>query len=577
MDRRKLLSISILFLILFLAACSPAPQIPIQYDPVALKFDGHHAFALESDFVTRFPNRASGMPNNKLAAAWLRDQFTHSGWTCSIDEWTVINYSKTVPMNNVVCTLPGASTREIVVVAHLDQSPRTVQGADNDGSGISILLHLGKVFAAEKQLPYTLVFVATDGEEYGMLGTLRFIRIHLDTSNIIAGFSLDNLGNSFYIAMDMDGRGQFRGAGQLWLQLLARDSARKAGNLWPVKIRGVMDQVTDQAVPLSFMDEGPMVTAGIPALGFAGIASPEFRSLYWNIYHSPEDTLDRQSPEVLQQSGRVQEATIRQLMTMATFPDEPGPYLYFESSSWVLRGGLLWGIFTLLVVPFFLGSLLAGGTSLKNKVGQWRNVLPHFLGLWLPLGAAIALLYFLVAVGLMEKFALYPATTKDPETLNPHWLAVIIFLLGLAIFLWLGRWLTHRFAGGVTLPTPGAVRSFALFVVGLASVYILVVNPFSLLFCLPLYFWLLIRVRKGPWHLLDILFLILGGAVVYYLLYVMGFQVLHMGFAVLWYLMLMFSIRMIGIPAVLAITAILAAGLTMVVNLPLTMAPPSKG
>ncbi len=39
-------------------------------------------------------------------------------------------------------------------------------------------------------------------------------------------------------------------------------------------------------------------------------------------------------------------------------------------------------------------------------------------------------------------------------------------------------------------------------------------------------------------------------------------------FAVLWYLMMMFSIGMISFPTAVAITAIVAAGLSMIVNPP---------
>lgn len=77
-------------------------------------------------------------------------------------------------LRNVVCSRAGESSREIVLLAHFDQSPLTVEGADNDGSGVAILLQLGKIFAAHP-LEHTLVLVFTDGEEYGMLGARRFI------------------------------------------------------------------------------------------------------------------------------------------------------------------------------------------------------------------------------------------------------------------------------------------------------------------------------------------------------------------------------------------------------------------
>jgi len=558
--------------VLLLAACSAAPQVQATYAPAALRFDGQRAYALEEEFVNEFPYRSSGMPNSKLAVEWLKDKFASFGWDCQIDEWQVVNYSRPVPMRNVVCRLPGESPKEIVVAAHHDQARTTVYGADNDGSGIAILLHLGEIFGSEGKPPYTLVFVATDGEESGELGSRHFVQTHSNPKNIIAAISLDNLGKYVYNGMDMEAAGQLRKIGPLWLQLLAGESARLAGDLWVPKVRAVMDQVTGQAVPISFMDQGPFVAAGVPALGFTGATPAEASDFAWQTYHSPEDLMKYQSADVLYQSGRIPEALIRQLLSMKTFPSETGPYLYFDSSHQVLRSVPLWGLMIGFVALFFLGSYFIDRRSFKTKLGGWMEVLPHFLGLWLPLAASVSLLYLFVAVGLMDKYVLYPASPRAPEMTNPRWPAVILFLAGIGLFSFIGRWLVRRSAVYPPTPRNGMIKSFALFVVGLAGAYVLVVNPFSLLFFIPLLFWFLIGVRKGGGRILDILFFLLGGLVVYFLFYFFGFIVERIGFYVLWYMMMMFSIQEVSFLTTLAVTAIFAAGLTMIVNPPLMAA-----
>jgi hypothetical protein len=162
-----------------------------------------------------------------------------------------------------------------------------VQGADNDGSGIGVLLHLAEVFAAEPARRYGLVFLASDGEEYGMLGTRRFLETRADTRPLIAGISLDNVGKWFYRGVDLDPRGQFRGYGALWFQLLVRDAAVAVGETPPPRVYGLLDQVLGQAVPISFMDEGPLVAAGVPAVGLAGTVPAEFAALHYDTYHTP--------------------------------------------------------------------------------------------------------------------------------------------------------------------------------------------------------------------------------------------------------------------------------------------------
>ena len=52
--------LSLAFTLLFITACSAAPEIEPGFDPGALKFDGEQAFAIETELVTRFTDRASG-------------------------------------------------------------------------------------------------------------------------------------------------------------------------------------------------------------------------------------------------------------------------------------------------------------------------------------------------------------------------------------------------------------------------------------------------------------------------------------------------------------------------------------
>jgi hypothetical protein len=368
--------------------------------------------------------------------------------------------------------------------------------------------------------------------------------------------------------MNMELIGQYRRFTPLWLALLARESARANDGLWQVNLPSVIDQVTGQAAPVSLMDQGPLVAAGVPALGFAAHTPPEVAGQHYLLWHDPGDTMQTQSPASLGQSGLVAEALIRQLLSMETFPQESGPYLYFDGSGQVLRGLPLWLFFIGFVGLFFLGSYLVGRSAFRQKLHMWRLALPHFLGLWLPLLASIVLLYVLVEVRLMDAYARYPATTKDPLLLNPRWPAVIIFLLGLALFLAIGRWAVRRFAGELAAPPFSAVKSLAMLVVGLGGVYVLILNPFSLLFFLPLPFWFLIGGRRRFGKILDILFFLLGGLVVYGLIYIFGFQTLRYDFAFLWYMLNMFSIRMLSFLSAAMITAILAAGLSMVVNPP---------
>jgi hypothetical protein len=533
---------------------------------MSLRFNGEQAFQTETDFVTAFIRRHSGTVINRGAAGWLFEKFSTLGLDCEMQEWAQVNYSVPTDFHNVVCTLPGADPHQILIVAHHDQAPTTIQGADNDGSGISILLQLAEIFANEGTPAYTLTFVSTDGEEYGMLGTAHYVRTHPNTDDILVGMSLDNLGRDYYDAMNIELIGQYRNYGPVWVPLTLQAAAEAAGG-WQVNLRAPMDQVLDQAGPISFMDQGPMIAAGIPAVGLTGHVPAEFGDLQYHLWHDPDDTMEHQSAQTLGAAGRVTESFVRQLLTQDEFPRQFGPYIYFEDSGQSLGGLPLWAIFVGFVALFFVASFLTlPRSSFREAFESRKRAAPHLLSLWLPLLASIVLTYGMVAVGIMDKYAAYPATSKDAHIYNPRWEAVIIFLIGLAGFLWLGRWLVAKYAPESNTSFLDR-KSLAFGVIGIGAAYILLISPFSLLFLVPTLFWLLIAARKGAGgKALNIVLFILGGLVFYGLFYFFGFVTYDYQFAFAWFMLMMFSIQMTSFWTAAVITAIVGAGLSLVVE-----------
>jgi len=134
--------------------------------------------------------------------------------------------------------------------------------------------------------------------------------------------------------------------------------------------------------------------------------------------------------------------------------------------------------------------------------------------------------------------------------------------------LYLGRRSARGRSRGLPALEYSDIRSLSLLILGLGGVYILAVNPFGLLFMVPLLFWFLIWSRKGIGRVLNVLLFILGGLVVYALVYIFGFTVLHLDFAFLWYMLNMFSIGMISLPMAAVIMGIIAAGLAMITIVP---------
>ena len=89
------------------------------------------------------------------------------------------NLPKATTITNVIATLKGTANPErfYVVTGHLDSRVTDVTdftsdapGADDDASGVAVVLELARLFAT-RQFPGTLVFATVDGEEQGLFGS----------------------------------------------------------------------------------------------------------------------------------------------------------------------------------------------------------------------------------------------------------------------------------------------------------------------------------------------------------------------------------------------------------------------
>lgn len=188
--------------------------------------------------------------------------------------------------SNVIGTLAGASPETIVLGGHYD-SVAAGPGAGDNGSGIATLLELARVLANGPQPEHTLVFVAFDAEEEGLLGSEAYVK----------GLTNDQLGRiQAMLNFDMLGAGSgpllLMGNGNV--SLLARSSAQQLG-------------ITAHNGQLP-------ANAGSDHQSFAkrGIDTVFFMRDY-DLLHTPEDTIDQVQEEYLGEAGRVAERLVERL------------------------------------------------------------------------------------------------------------------------------------------------------------------------------------------------------------------------------------------------------------------------
>ncbi|GHN01873.1 aminopeptidase [Cytophagales bacterium WSM2-2] len=109
-------------------------------------------------------------------------------------------------IKNVVGTLKGTDPnddRVILISGHLDSratnvmdSVTTAPGANDDASGVAVVLELARVMTKRK-FPCTIIFVAVQGEEQGLLGARCLAeKLKGNKVNLIAMLNNDIVGNS---------------------------------------------------------------------------------------------------------------------------------------------------------------------------------------------------------------------------------------------------------------------------------------------------------------------------------------------------------------------------------------------
>ncbi len=241
--------------------------------------------------------RGLGTPGLDKAADYIAKQFSDAGlqscgdgqdnyfqtWTEQVD----MPGRDVVTIKNVIGIIPGKNPQfdgqSVVIGAHYDSHglgwPDVLKGnegkihpgADDNASGISVLLEFARLVGRKWQPERTIVFVAFSAEEAGKLGSLHYIRHakKYPTSKTMAMINLDTVGQ----------------LGRDALTIFGNYSARE----WVHIFRGT-GYVTGVPIKQSTLDTGngdekSFIDAGVPSVHFFSGARDN--------YHRPTDTADR--------------------------------------------------------------------------------------------------------------------------------------------------------------------------------------------------------------------------------------------------------------------------------------------
>ena len=182
------------------------------------------------------------------------------------------------PSRNVVASRIVSGFKTIVIGAHMD-TVSDVDGANDNGSGIGLLLALAQETAKLKTVPYSIHFIAFGSEEIGLLGSANWVNSLSPLggrSNIRAMLNFDSVGS---------GELQLQGDQELVDQGLSL-----AAGLGLDVSRGQLPRG-------GASDHDVFLAVGIPAMIFSGTDISRI--------HTAEDTLEFIDQDLLSEAARL--------------------------------------------------------------------------------------------------------------------------------------------------------------------------------------------------------------------------------------------------------------------------------
>lgn len=194
--------------------------------------------------------------------------------------------SRTLPNEmsaNVIGEIPGKTDEVVLLGAHLD-SWDVGTGAQDDGAGVAIVTMAAKLIDELKEKPLrTIRVVLYANEEFGLSGGNAYRDAYLGQAD------------KHVLAMEAD-----FGAGRVW----------KLESKVPDTHLGEVAAIFETVKPLDIQwagndgyggaDIGPMIRQGVPT-----IEPGQDGTLYFDLHHTENDTLDKIDPEQLAQNVAV--------------------------------------------------------------------------------------------------------------------------------------------------------------------------------------------------------------------------------------------------------------------------------
>jgi hypothetical protein len=471
---------------LLILAFSVARPAALQPPGLPSAFDRDAAAATANDLALHYPLRTPGSTGAIAAARWFAAQLSPS-YKVTTEAFTARVPGKgTFRFRNLVARKAGLSQKTIIVMAHRDDAG-TGPGANDNASGTAALIELARTYApaagrARITLPYTLLFLSTDGAGDGAIGAAEFAAHAPERQNVIAVLNLDAIAGKSRPRLLLAGDTAHSPAAGL-VETVRIELAHEVG-LEPGRDSAAR-QLLDLAFPFSLYEQAPFVARGVPAVTITTGADRQASGF--------GDTTERLSLTRLAQVGRATQNTLDALEQGVALPPGPSSYVYLGSR--VIRGWAIEIVLVAALLPFLAATvdLFARCRRRRIRVAPALRSYRSRLAFWLWCGALF---------GLFSLLGIWPdGVARPPSVEGVSWPAA--GLIGLGVLAALGWFVTRERLLPRREVHPEeelAGHAAALLALGVVGLLVVATNPFALLFVLPsLHIWLwLPQVRASP-------------------------------------------------------------------------------
>ncbi len=256
-----------------------------------------------------YEGRGAGTKGGRKAAEYIVKQFRTAGLRAFDGEDYLQAFTHNgLSLNNVVGYIAGADPQlkeEFVVLgAHFDhmginKKDEMYPGADDNASGCAVLIEVARALSQPAAVKRSLMFIAFDGEEKGLLGSRWWIaNSAVPKEKIVAMINLDMVCR------------------------METEAVHVCGTPYSTELKSIVEtQASEAKLELKYdkerewlksSDHYPFFKAGIPFLYFGVVEHED--------YHRPTDTADKCNQEKLRRIALLTYLTMRETGNAALRP-----------------------------------------------------------------------------------------------------------------------------------------------------------------------------------------------------------------------------------------------------------------